>query len=46
VGFRLNRFQTLKTGYEVFRTSGVPGSRDNVFGIQFVTAVHALSKAF
>jgi hypothetical protein len=46
VGYRVNRFQTLKVGYEAFRTSGVPGSRDNVFGVQFVTSVHALSKAF
>jgi len=46
VGYRVNRLQTLKVGYEVFRTSGVAGSRDNVFGIQFVTSVHALSKAF
>jgi len=30
----------------VFRTADVPGSQDNVFGVQFVTSVHALSKAF
>jgi len=46
VGYRVNRFQTLKVGYEVFRTTDVPGSQDNVFGVQFVTSVHALSKAF
>jgi hypothetical protein len=46
VGYRVNRFQTLKVGYEVFKTKNVPGSRDNVFGVQFVTSVHALSKAF
>ena len=46
VGYRVNRLQTLKVGYEVFRTTDVPGSQDNVFGVQFVTSVHALSKAF
>jgi hypothetical protein len=46
VGYRVNRFQTLKVGYEVFRTTDVIGSQDNVFGVQFVTSVHALSKAF
>jgi hypothetical protein len=46
VGYRVNRFQTVKVGYELFKTSNVPGSRDNVFGVQFVTSVHALSKAF
>ena len=45
VGYRVNRLQTLKVGYEVFKTNGVPGARDNVFGVQFVTSVHALSKA-
>jgi hypothetical protein len=28
------------------KTSGVARTRDNVFGIQFVTSVRALSRAF
>ncbi|MBI4460364.1 MAG: hypothetical protein HY648_09945, partial [Acidobacteria bacterium] len=46
VGYYLNRFQTLKVGYEWLKTDGVPGSRENVFGIQLVTSVHELSRAF
>ena len=46
LGYRVNHFQTIKVGYEWMRTSGVAGTRDNVFGIQFVTSVRALSKAF
>jgi hypothetical protein len=46
VGYRVNRFQTLKVGYELFKTDGTPGTRNNVFGVQFVSSVHALSKAF
>lgn len=45
-GYRLNRFQTLKIGYEVFNTNGSSGTQNNVFGVQFVTSIHALSKAF
>jgi hypothetical protein len=46
LGYRVNHFQTIKVGYEWMKTSGVAGTRDNVFGIQFVTSVRALSKAF
>jgi hypothetical protein len=46
VGFRPDRFQLLKVGYEWEAVQGGPPVRDNVFGVQFVTAVDGLSKAF
>jgi hypothetical protein len=46
VGYHLNHFQTLKVGYEWLKTNGQTGTRDNVFGVQFVTSVNSLSKAF
>jgi len=45
VGFRPDRFQLLKVGYEWMDVDGQPGSHDNVFGIQFVTSITSLSKA-
>ena len=46
VGYHLNHSQTLKVGYEWLKTAGQTGTRNNVFGIQFVTSVNSLSKAF
>src|SRR5262249_20996931 len=31
VGYHINRYQTLKAGYEWFKTNGISGTRDNVF---------------
>jgi len=45
VGFRPDRFQLLKVGYEWMDIDGHSGSHDNVFGIQFVTSITGLSKA-
>ena len=45
LGFRVNRLQLLKVGYEWLHTDGVSGSQNNVFGVQFVTSVYSLSKA-
>jgi len=45
LGFRVNRLQLLKVGYEWLHTEGVTGGRDNVFGLRFVTSVHSLSRA-
>ena len=45
VGFRPNRWQLLKFGYEWLRGEDISGTRDNVFGIQLVTSIQALSKA-
>jgi hypothetical protein len=45
LGFRPDRFVLLKVGYEWLRMEGVPGTRDNVFGVQVVTSINSLSKA-
>lgn len=45
-GFRLNRRQLLKVGYEWVHERGTPRAQDNVFGVQFVTSIDSLSKAF
>jgi hypothetical protein len=45
LGYHLNRSQTIKLGYEWLKTDGVSGARNNVIGAQFVTSIHALSKA-
>jgi hypothetical protein len=45
VGFRPNRFQLLKVGYEWMVVQGGPQTHDNVFGVQFVTSFNGLSKA-
>lgn len=44
VGFHINHFQTLKTGYVWQRREGWPGTAENVFGVKFVTSIDALSK--
>lgn len=46
IGFRVNRDQLLKIGYELSVKEGVRGTLDNVFGIQFVTNLPALSMRF
>jgi hypothetical protein len=45
MGFRPNRWQLLKVGYEWLQGEEISGTRDNVFGIQLVTSIQALSKA-
>jgi hypothetical protein len=45
LGFRPNRWQLLKMGYEWLRGQEISGTRDNVVGIQLVTSIQALSKA-
>jgi len=45
VGFRPNRWQLVKVGYEWLRGEDISGTRDNVFGIQLVTSIRVLSKA-
>jgi hypothetical protein len=45
-GYHLSRHQRLKVGYEWLRTQGVGGTRDNVFGVQLVTTLRSLSKAW
>ena len=45
VGFRPDRFQLLKIGYEWAHVQNGQVNHDNVFGIQFVTTFNGLSKA-
>lgn len=46
VGFRPNRFMLLKAGYEWLNLQGEPRGQDNIFGVQFITSINSLSKAF
>lgn len=45
VGFRPDRFQLLKVGYEWANVRNGEINRNNVFGVQFVTSFNGLSKA-
>ena len=46
VGFRPDRLQLLKVGYEWMRVQGGPRAYDNVLGLQFVTSLNSISKAW
>jgi hypothetical protein len=46
IGFRPDRWQLFKIGYEWLRSTDVPGTRDNVLGIQLVTSIQPLSKVW
>jgi hypothetical protein len=45
-GYRINRSQLLKTGYQWLKTQGLRGAANNVLGIQFVTSIDGISKAW
>jgi hypothetical protein len=45
VGFRPNRWQLVKLGYEWLKTAQVSGTGENVLGIQLVTSIQSLSEA-
>ena len=45
VGFRPDRFQLLKVGYEWTQIENGAVNHDNVFGVQFVTSFNGISKA-
>jgi hypothetical protein len=45
VGYRPNRWQLLKVGYEWLNTSGVGDDRDNIVGVQFVTSLDVINQA-
>jgi hypothetical protein len=45
-GYRFNRSQLLKVGYEWLKTEGLRGAANNVLGVQFVTSIHGISKAW
>ena len=44
-GYRLSRLQLIKVGYEWLHRNGVPRTRENVFGVQFITSIAGFSKA-
>jgi hypothetical protein len=46
LGFRPNRWQLVKVGYEWRLIEGFPGSQQNVLAVQYVTSFPALSRAF
>ena len=46
LGYRPNRWQILKVGYEWLRTAGETGSHNSVLGIQLVTSLDSISKTF
>jgi len=46
IGFRPRRWELWKVGYEWLRTNEAPGTRDNVLGVQLVTTLPSLSKAW
>jgi hypothetical protein len=45
VGFRPNRFQLVKVGYEWYQLGSTGADVDNVFGVQLVTALPAFTRA-
>ncbi len=45
IGYRLNRSQIVKVGYEVLHRNGIPGTRENIFGVQLVTSLQPFAKA-
>jgi hypothetical protein len=40
-GFRPNRFQLIKAGYEFRHYSSPASPSDNIFALQLVTTIHA-----
>ena len=46
LGWRLNRRQLLKLGYQWVASAGQAATGENVLGFQFVTTIPSLSKAF
>jgi hypothetical protein len=46
LGYRINRAQLLKVGYQWPHLDGALNSQNNIFGVQLVTSINAISKAF
>ena len=46
VGYRPNRFQLLKVGYQWLRDQTIQGNGDDVWAIQYVTSIDSLRKSF
>lgn len=45
VGFRTNRYQLIKAGYRIERTTASHGALDNAFAVELVTSFRAMSIA-
>jgi hypothetical protein len=45
-GYRINRALLVKAGYEWPHRDGTLNSNNNIFGVQLVTSINAISKAF
>jgi hypothetical protein len=45
IGFRPNTIQLIKMGYTIQQGSAIPGARDNVFAVQFITSFRPVSIA-
>lgn len=45
IGFRPNRYQLLKTGYQMQHGPAIRGTLGNTFAIQLVTSIHPVSLA-
>ena len=45
-GYRPNRFQLIKVGYQWLRDRELPGTRDDVWAVQYVTSIDSLHKSF
>ena len=46
VGYRPNRFQLVKVGYQWLRDQKVQGTHDDVWAIQYVTSIDSLRRSF
>ncbi len=46
VGYRPNRWQLIKVGYQRLRIEGDSGVYDNVVGVQLVTSIQSIAKSF
>ena len=46
IGYRPDRWQLLKVGYEWLRSADIPGTRGNVLGVQLVTSIRPLSTSW
>lgn len=46
IGYRLRRNHLVKIGYEWLHDDGQLDTRNNIFGVQIVTSINALTRAF
>ncbi len=46
LGYRPNRWQLIKVGYQRLRIEGDSGVYDNIVGVQLVTSIQSIAKSF